>query len=306
MLLGFIDSSIAVLAGAADALSDDCAAAEAGIEKLHVELLADIRLLKTLQSRTEDELYTLKRDIGNICSRWKTDEGQNLRNRMRELANNNITDGEMLNTAFSDYKKISFTVLTETIQERLSKFERVMEESYSDSADFSLSDGAFTDSGGFFRGEKGPRFRNLFDKAGAVAAGFAGLLFLTGPFGMIGGLLAGAVASVLGSFVGGLTKDKLGEKQRNLVLDQIPDLVDNFLVKTTGGVNSSISSYFDEVSTWITDKILALEEDASDRHRTGLANLKKSEAEKRDARKAVEGRIAILQSFRTETESASS
>jgi hypothetical protein len=300
-LLSFIDSSLESLSTSADALSSDRASAERNIEDVHSRKVAEIARLRKLNAEAEDMLYSLRREIRNICSNWKTDEGEHLRNRMRELAHQGVTDGDRLNDAFSTYTQTSHATLTEMIQDSVSRFEDNIEAMFNQLADVSGLDIAYGGAQGYVLGEQGPRFREHLGKIGGVAGGLAPLLAATAvaiPLALPLLALAGAVSAVLGAIMGGKARESLADKQRDQILAQIPALVDGFVNTTADAASDSIARFCADFDTWSEEQYRAMQEGASRQYETDLASRRKTADELEKERGKLKQRIDSLGRFR--------
>jgi hypothetical protein len=304
-LLGFIDFSITELSNKSDALSADKATAERSIEEAHAKKMAIIDSFKRQSNMAEEKLYNLKKDIGNICSKWKSEEGENLRNEMRMLAHKGITDGSRLNTAFSDHTKKAYSVLTEMIQERLLVFQDVMESMFAKTADVSIVNKSFNGAGGEFKGEEGIRLRDHMGKlgggVGAIAPLAVGAAAIPISWPIIA--VAGVIGAILGNFLGGKAKKSLADGQLDKILDQIPKLVDEFLASSAGSVTESTAQYCKGYEIWFADQCRLLEDDARRQHDSDLADRRQSADNMQAAREKVEERIAKLKDFKAMAES---
>ncbi|MDR1038533.1 MAG: dynamin family protein [Deltaproteobacteria bacterium] len=314
-LLGFISAALAALEARSEALGADRDSARKMIEESHDSMLDKIRLFEKLHSEAAREIRSLKGELSSACSRWKSDEGEYLRTRMRELAYGGITDGERLNLAFGDCTRDSLARLGAQVQGRVSDFEdRMLNKLSAVAARNSgpavtgkvglsgLEEVSLSGPVGSILGEDGRRMRDLLPTAGLAVGGLA-VLALT-PLVPILTIAGSLVLPVLGSFVGGKVRMRLAQTHVDQVVSQVPEMVDEFLEDAVKSLNHSVARYHDGFEGWFGDQQRFMKRRAEADYEACLVDTRKSEAERESDRARLEETAASLLRFRAEAETA--
>ncbi|MDR3153258.1 MAG: dynamin family protein [Deltaproteobacteria bacterium] len=293
-------------------LTEDRDKAEDEIESVREADRKAVARFRELYDEINRMLYGLKSEISGVCESWKAEEGENLRNRMRELAYKGITDGARLNSAFSDYTKEAYDILKDQAEEAA---DRMTEEAKAKFNDL-FKEGAFSDrlsdkfsldcaaGGQSFQGEEGTRFRNFMSPLGGVGMGIAATVLLSNPVGLAVAGVAGAVAALLGSFFGGMVKKTLEDTQIEKIVKQVPELVDGFLSATADSLNGSIAEFIKRFGADFQVEYNRLKEDNAARYETNLSQSKKTAEEKAEAVKEIDAALLALSRFKAEAEAS--
>ncbi|MDR2200443.1 MAG: dynamin family protein [Deltaproteobacteria bacterium] len=309
--LSFMDRSLESLARRRESLSRDRETATRELESHRDRMKAELAEFEALHDETNSDLRRLGRDLRAICSDWENEEGGRLRSRMRELVYNGVTDGDRLNSAFSDYSKDSYDNLIERVQVKVSDFEREIIDKYSRLVDESLRgkkvDHAFSRAEGSIHGEEGERLREFAPFAGMAGLGAGGvlvpILLTTNPAGWIVAA-AGVVGAILGSFLGGKTKEMLDDEQKSKIASQIPAKVAEFTRKISESVAASIADFAKDYETAFRRRHETQKTRIESDYLKGQEDIGKSEDEKKALLARVESDMAWLTSLKGEAASA--
>jgi hypothetical protein len=282
-------------------LLQDKELAKKTIQDEYDKLKAGEESLKNFNNKTLASLKIFQSMARTKCDSWASNEGGNLRTKMRELSLNGVTDGDRLNKAFNDYSKESFAILSEVIQDLIDKFIDSLQDDFNEFLkETKLNkkfDNNFMSNVSQIMGEEGVKFREFAAPIGGVVGAVGGAILANAAFGSIfgpPGIILGAVCGLFGALFGGGTKESLEEKQISQINAQIPIIVNTFTSNSTKNIIDSVKKFAAEIKTKLQNCYETAKCKNELEYKLKMDELYKTDEEKSEALKVIQTKISTI------------